>query len=46
MSYYWTGNRMIKMPDKEQLRLSDFSFLEDLRGVENATKKKNHKGTP
>ena len=35
MSYYWTGNRLIKMPDKEQLRLSDFSYLEDLRGIEN-----------
>ena len=34
MSYYWTGNRMIKMPDKEQLRLSDFSYLEDLRAIE------------
>ena len=34
MSYYWTGNRMIKMPEKEQLRLSDFSYLEDLKGDE------------
>ena len=34
MSYIWVGNRMIKMPDKEQLRLSDFSYLEDLRGIE------------
>ena len=34
MSYIWVGNRMIKMPDKEQLRLSDFTYIEDLRGYE------------
>ena len=32
--FIWVGNRMIKMPDKEQLRLSDFSYLEDLWGIE------------
>lgn len=33
MSWIWVGNRMIKMPDKEQLRLSDFSYLEDIEGI-------------
>ena len=32
MGYYWNGNRMVKMLDQEQLRLSDFNYLEDLNG--------------
>lgn len=35
MSWIWVGNRMIEMPDKEQLRLSDFSYFEDLEGIKN-----------
>lgn len=35
MSWIWVDDRMIKMPDKEQLRLSDFSYLEDLKGIKN-----------
>ena len=40
MSWYWKGNRMIKMPDKEQLRLSDFTFIEDLRGYKHVRNNK------
>lgn len=44
MGYYWNGNQMVKMPDQEQLRLSDFYYLEDLKsGNYVRNYKKNHR---
>lgn len=41
--YYWAYNRLIKMPDQLQTRLSDFWYTNELEGIKHEIKKNSKK---